>query len=404
MRLAERDDRLTFFILSHSQKKLIDNALKKQDQQMRAEHVDVIKLTSVRATITKKAENTDEKQKWDEEVMIVTAWHDYKLDENVTKTVTQQRTSSNWTWRKKVRKEEHLSSMKNLHSEEYLLILKSFLKKWTSKNVIMQNAAVFERMIKTMKKSTRKNSNDSKIKSDNRDKRTQNIVKKCIDTEDVMHIIANQKMQDVSIEQMLTHSSILLRALYTQVKQHKKKKTEKTDDVQVTAVKFEDSSLEKLNMILYAVTCSRTWVLMSDEIYVKTLLDSDAEINVMSETLVARAQLSMRRDIHLNMIEVSEAKTNIIECCNDVKIDIDEAKSVISIFVIQSNEYILILSRSYERKTCLCINNTSKETCEMTVIDDDERMMFFKLILTHNSVNRDVLKMFLEKAKNSLNE
>jgi len=404
MRLAERDDRLTFFILSHSQKKLIDNALKKQDQQMRAEHVDVIKLTSVRATITKKAENTDEKQKWDEEVMIVTAWHDYKSDENVTKTVTQQRTSSNWTWRKKVRKEEHLSSMKNLHSEEYLLILKSFLKKWTSKNVIMQNAAVFERMIKTMKKSTRKNSNDSKIKSDNRDKRTQNIVKKCIDTEDVMHIIANQKMQDVSIEQMLTHSSILLRALYTQVKQHKKKKTEKTDDVQVTAVKFEDSSLEKLNIILYAVTCSRTWVLMSDEIYVKTLLDSDAEINVMSETLVARAQLSMRRDIYLNMIEVSEAKTNIIECCNDVKIDIDEAKSVISIFVIQSDEYILILSRSYERKTCLCINNTSKETCEMTVIDDDERMMFFKLILTHNSVNRDVLKIFLEKAKNSLNE
>jgi len=143
---------------------------------------------------------------------------------------------------------------------------------------------------------------------------------------------------------------------------------------------------------------------MSDEIYVKTLLDSDAEINVMSETLVARAQLSMRRDIYLNMIEVSEAKTNIIECCNDVKIDIDEAKSVISIFVIQSDEYILILSRSYERKTCLCINNTSKETCEMTVIDDDERMMFFKLILTHNSVNRDVLKIFLEKAKNSLNE
>jgi len=122
----------------------------------------------------------------------------------------------------------------------------------------MQNAAVFERMIKTMKKSTRKNSNDSKIKSDNRDKRTQNIVEKHINTEDVMHIIANQKMQDVSIEQMLTHSSILLRALYTQVKQHKKKKTEKTDDVQVTAVKFEDSSLEKLNMILYAVTCSRT--------------------------------------------------------------------------------------------------------------------------------------------------
>ncbi len=203
---------------------------------------------------------------------------------------------------------------------------------------------------------------------------------------------------------MLTHSSILLQALYAQVKQHKKKKTKKTDDVQVTAVKFEDSSLEKSNAILYAMTYSKTRVLMSDEIYIKILHDSDAEINIMSETFVARTQLFMQRDIHLDMIEVSEAKTNIIECCNDMKIDIDEAKSVISIFVIKSNEYTLILSRSYERKTRLCINNTSKETCEMTVIDNDERMMFFKSILKHNSVNRDMLKIFLKKSKNSLNE
>ncbi len=203
---------------------------------------------------------------------------------------------------------------------------------------------------------------------------------------------------------MLTHSFILFWTFYAQVKQHKKKKMKKIDDVQVTAVKFEDSSLKKLNMILYAMMCSRTQVLMSDEIYVKTLLDNDAEINVMSETFVTRAQLFIQRDIHLNMIEVSEAKTNIIECCNDMKIDIDKAKSMISIFVIESNKYTLILSRSYERKTHLCINNTSKETCEMTVIDNDERMMFFKLILTYNFVNWDVLKIFLEKVKNSLNE
>jgi len=164
-------------------------------------------------------------------------------------------------------------------------------------------------------------------------------------------------------------------------------KIKKINDVQVTAVKFKDFSLEKLNTILYAVKCSRTQVLMSDEIYIKTLLDNDVEINVMSETFVARTQLFMQRDIHLNMIKVSEAKINIIKCCNDVKIDIDEAKSMILIFVIKSDEYTLILSRSYERKTHLCSNNTSKETCKIIVINDDERMMFFKLILTHNSVN-----------------
>ena len=126
---------------------------------------------------------------------------------------------------------------------------------------------------------------------------------------------------------------------------------------------------------------------MSDEIYVKTLLDNDAEINIMFETFVAKAQLFMQRDIHLDMIKVSEAKINIIECCNNMKINIDKAKSMILIFVIENDKYTLILSRSYKQKMCLCINNTSKETCKMIVIDNDERMMFFKLILTHNSVN-----------------
>ncbi len=58
----------------------------------------------------------------------------------------------------------------------------------------MHNAAVLEKTIKTMKKLMRKSSNDSKIKSDNQDRRTQNIVKKCINTENMMHIIVNQKM------------------------------------------------------------------------------------------------------------------------------------------------------------------------------------------------------------------
>ena len=63
MKLTERNDKLIFFTLSYFQKKLIDNVLKKQNQQMKAEHVDVIRLTSVKAMIMKKAKNTDEKQK-----------------------------------------------------------------------------------------------------------------------------------------------------------------------------------------------------------------------------------------------------------------------------------------------------------------------------------------------------
>jgi len=63
MKLIERNDRLTSFTLSYFQKELIDNALKKQSQQMKAKHVNIIKLTSVKTMIMKKAKNTDEKQK-----------------------------------------------------------------------------------------------------------------------------------------------------------------------------------------------------------------------------------------------------------------------------------------------------------------------------------------------------
>jgi hypothetical protein len=48
------------------------------------------------------------------------------------------------------------------------------------------------------------------------------------------------------------------------------------------------------------------------------------------------------------MIEVNEAKALFIEVCKNVKINIDEAKTMISIFIIESNEYSFILSKSYK--------------------------------------------------------
>jgi hypothetical protein len=49
------------------------------------------------------------------------------------------------------------------------------------------------------------------------------------------------------------------------------------------------------------------------------------------------------------MIEVSEAKAQFIKVCKNVKIDIDETKTMISIFVIKSKEYSFILSRLFEQ-------------------------------------------------------
>jgi hypothetical protein len=56
--------------------------------------------------------------------------------------------------------------MKNLCSENYLLILKMFSKKRISENVIIQNAIIFKKIIKMKKKLMSKNFSDSKTESD----------------------------------------------------------------------------------------------------------------------------------------------------------------------------------------------------------------------------------------------
>jgi hypothetical protein len=48
------------------------------------------------------------------------------------------------------------------------------------------------------------------------------------------------------------------------------------------------------------------------------------------------------------MIEVNEVKAQFIEVCKNMKINIDEIKTMISIFVIKSKEYSFILNKLFE--------------------------------------------------------
>ncbi len=84
MKLVERNDRMTFFILDCFQKELINNALKEQNQRMKMINVSIIRLVSVRIMKIKNMKNINEEE-WEEEVMIVVAWQNFKLTENAAK-------------------------------------------------------------------------------------------------------------------------------------------------------------------------------------------------------------------------------------------------------------------------------------------------------------------------------
>ena len=124
----------------------------------------------------------------------------------------------------------------------------------------------------------------------------------------------------------------------------------------------------------------------------------------MSESLINKAQLFMRKNRRLRMIKAMKIKLQFVRVCEKIKININEIKTSNSMFITKDNEYFLILNRRYERRAYLTSHNLNDDMCEMKVISDDEKIMTFIAFLTDYSFNRDVLKIFFELIKSSLNE
>jgi len=59
----------------------------------------------------------------------------------------------------------------------------------------------------------------------------------------------------------------------------------KSNDVQITVVKFKDFQVEKLKVMLYATRCSMQRMQINNQNYIKTLINSKVKINVIFETL-----------------------------------------------------------------------------------------------------------------------
>ncbi len=190
MKSVERNDRMTFFILDCFQKKLINNALKEQNQRMKMINVSIIRLVSVRIMKIKNMKNINEEE-WEEEVMIVVAWQNFKLTENAAK----MKNAANWMWREKAKEKEHLLSMKNLRSEEYLSIL-IMISDEISEDIAMQNIFILKEAIK-MKERTESKNIDDKMKFIMWIKRLQNTIKERANIKNLLKIMINQKVQSI---------------------------------------------------------------------------------------------------------------------------------------------------------------------------------------------------------------
>ena len=100
--------------------------------------------------------------------------------------------------------------------------------------------------------------------------------------------------------------------------------TEKFVEAKTAVVRFKESLTKKREEILYTISCF-TQIMRINNVNVNALLNSDAEINVISEKLIIRAQLLMRKNHRLNMINAIKAKSQFVKICEKIEININEA-------------------------------------------------------------------------------
>ena len=157
------------------------------------------------------------------------------------------------------------------------------------------------------------------------------------------------------------------RRIIAQSKDIKEKK------VHVDSMKFSSTKSVHLKEIvtrvaflrfMYVVACSIVSV-MIENIKIKAMFDSEAEVNCMFKRLTDAAQLSVRQNINIIMINVINERARFFDVCETVFISIDSITISISVFVVKRSDHELFLKRLFQRAARMSSININDKSFEM---------------------------------------
>ena len=121
----------------------------------------------------------------------------------------------------------------------------------------------------------------------------------------------------------------------------------------------------------------------------------------MFKRLIDAAQLSVRQNINMIMINVTDERARFFDVCKAVSISIDSITISISIFVVKRSDHELLLKRFFQRAACMSSINMNNESFEMILhsLNEKKRMNFLKVFAKHIS-NKEEESMFAMKSLN----
>ena len=152
--------------------------------------------------------------------------------------------------------------------------------------------------------------------------------------------------------------------------------------------------------LMYVIVCSIVNI-MIENIKIKAMFDSGAEVNYMFKRLINIIQLSVRQNINIIMINVINERACFFDVCETVSISIDNIIISISVFVMKRLDHELFLKRSFQRAARMSSINMNNESYEMILyfLNKKKRISFLKMPAEYVS-NKKEKSVFTIKSLN----
>ena len=187
------------------------------------------------------------------------------------------------------------------------------------------------------------------------------------------------------------------------------KKIMKEKKMHVELIKFSFIKLIYLKKIvvrivffrsIYAVVCS-TMNISIKNVKIKTLFDSDAEINCMSKKLTNLTQLFIRQEINIVMMNFINERVRFFDVCKSIFINIESIIISILIFVIERSNHDFLFNCFFQRIARMNIVNMNDNLLKMMLhsLNDEKKVNFLKISAKHVS-NKDEKFVFVFKTLN----
>ena len=200
-----------------------------------------------------------------------------------------------------------------------------------------------------------------------------------------------------------------VKAVFKKRKVIAQKKIIKEKKMHVESVKFNFIELIHLKEIviqvvslysMYAVVCSTINVSIKN-IKIKTLFDSDVEINCILKRLTNSTQLFIRQKINIVMMSFINERVRFFDVCESIFINIENIIISIFIFVIKQSNHEFFLNCFFQRIARMNVVNMNHDLLKMILhsLNDEKRVNLLKIFAEHVS-NKNEKFVFVFKTLN----